>query len=60
MNMLDSMVLDWQNSSSGTQEMQHAAVKHAKVLSEVSDEIGSAYRKNASVQHIYVNVISLS
>lgn len=39
--------------------MQHVAVKHAKDLSEVSDEIGSAYR-NASFQHTHVNIISLS
>lgn len=47
MNVLDSMVLDWQNLNSGTQEIQHVAVKYAKNLSEVSDGIGSAYRKNA-------------
>lgn len=59
-NMLDSMVLDQQSSNSGTQEIQHVAVKHAKDLSEVSYGIGSAYTKNASFQHIYVNLINLS
>lgn len=60
MNMLDSIVLDWQSSNSGTEEIQHVAVKHAKDFSEDSDGIGSAYGKNASFQHIYVNVINLS
>lgn len=45
--MLDAMVLDWQSSNSGTQEIQHEAVKHAKDPSEVSDGTGSAYRRNA-------------